>query len=231
MCLEFVGTFAFAISGIRLAASKHYDWFGGFVCGIAVAIGGGTIRDVMLGTTPFWMESANAPKAIRSYLVSHNVDLSFLDKLKNTGIEITQSDFDQPSSFEQINFSALMVQTGYLSIKNVVIVVYVIYPHRHIGPKDIYASRMGVFILGSKSNAKLAALHIILVSSIAQIGLQFCLDFICRVVQRQWKIKTRIIEIINSRQDILGQEPQTICVLMNVIFSVCHNKTNLGRIE
>jgi uncharacterized membrane protein YeiH len=25
------------------------------VCGIAVAIGGGTIRDVMLGTTPFWM--------------------------------------------------------------------------------------------------------------------------------------------------------------------------------
>ena len=69
---------------------------------------------------PFWMESANAPKAIRSYLVSHNVDLSFLDKLKNTGIEITQSDFDQPSSFEQINFSALMVQTGYLSIKSVV---------------------------------------------------------------------------------------------------------------
>lgn len=58
MCLEFVGTFAFAISGIRLAASKHYDWFGGFVCGIAVAIGGGTIRDVMLGTMPFWMESA-----------------------------------------------------------------------------------------------------------------------------------------------------------------------------
>lgn len=56
--LEFVGTFAFAISGIRLAASKHYDWFGGFVCGIAVAIGGGTIRDVMLGTHPFWMDSA-----------------------------------------------------------------------------------------------------------------------------------------------------------------------------
>lgn len=55
--IEFIGTFAFAISGIRLAASKHYDWFGGFVCGIAVAIGGGTIRDVMLGVRPFWMLS------------------------------------------------------------------------------------------------------------------------------------------------------------------------------
>ncbi len=53
--LEFLGTFAFAISGIRHAAAKHFDWFGGYVCGIAVAIGGGTIRDVMLGTTPFWM--------------------------------------------------------------------------------------------------------------------------------------------------------------------------------
>lgn len=56
--IEFIGTFAFAISGIRMAAAKHFDWFGGFVCGFAVAIGGGTIRDVMLGTTPFWMTSS-----------------------------------------------------------------------------------------------------------------------------------------------------------------------------
>ena len=55
--IEFLGTFAFAISGIRHAAAKHFDWFGGFVCGVAVAIGGGTIRDVMLGVTPFWMTS------------------------------------------------------------------------------------------------------------------------------------------------------------------------------
>ena len=56
--IEFIGTFAFAISGIRMAAAKHFDWFGGFVCGFAVAIGGGTIRDVMLGAIPFWMTSA-----------------------------------------------------------------------------------------------------------------------------------------------------------------------------
>lgn len=53
--IELLGTFAFAMSGIRHAAAKHFDWFGGYVCGIAVAIGGGTIRDVMLGATPFWM--------------------------------------------------------------------------------------------------------------------------------------------------------------------------------
>lgn len=56
--IELLGTFAFAISGIRHAAAKQFDWFGGYVCGVAVAIGGGTIRDVMLGTTPFWMTNA-----------------------------------------------------------------------------------------------------------------------------------------------------------------------------
>ena len=58
LIIEFIGTFAFAISGIRMAAAKHFDWFGGFVCGFAVAIGGGTSRDVMLGVTPFWMTSS-----------------------------------------------------------------------------------------------------------------------------------------------------------------------------
>ena len=53
--IEFLGTFAFAISGIRLSAFKKFDWFGGYVVGLATAIGGGTIRDVMLGITPFWM--------------------------------------------------------------------------------------------------------------------------------------------------------------------------------
>ena len=53
--LEFIGTFAFAISGIRLASAKRFDWVGAYVVGVATAIGGGTIRDLMLGKTPFWM--------------------------------------------------------------------------------------------------------------------------------------------------------------------------------
>lgn len=53
--LDFIGTFAFAVSGIRLASAKHFDWFGAFVCGFAVAVGGGTIRDVLLDVTPAWM--------------------------------------------------------------------------------------------------------------------------------------------------------------------------------
>ena len=53
--LDFVGTFAFAISGIRLASAKRFDWFGAYVVGLVTAIGGGTIRDLLLDVTPAWM--------------------------------------------------------------------------------------------------------------------------------------------------------------------------------
>ena len=52
---DFIGTFAFAISGIRLASAKNFDWFGAYVVGVVTAVGGGTLRDVLLNTTPFWM--------------------------------------------------------------------------------------------------------------------------------------------------------------------------------
>lgn len=57
LIIEIVGTIAFAISGIRLAAAKHFDWFGAYIVGLVTAIGGGTLRDMMLNTTPFWMEN------------------------------------------------------------------------------------------------------------------------------------------------------------------------------
>jgi uncharacterized membrane protein YeiH len=52
---DYAGTFAFAISGIRLASAKRFDWFGAYVIGVVTAVGGGTIRDVLLNATPFWM--------------------------------------------------------------------------------------------------------------------------------------------------------------------------------
>lgn len=52
---NYAGTFAFAISGIRLASAKQFDWFGAYVVGVVTAVGGGTIRDILLNTTPFWM--------------------------------------------------------------------------------------------------------------------------------------------------------------------------------
>lgn len=54
--LDFIGTLAFAVSGIRLSSAKRFDLFGAYIVGLVTAIGGGTMRDVMLGVPVFWMQ-------------------------------------------------------------------------------------------------------------------------------------------------------------------------------
>lgn len=53
--LEIAATLFYAISGVRLAAVKKFDWFGAYTIGFITAIGGGTMRDVFLKCSPFWM--------------------------------------------------------------------------------------------------------------------------------------------------------------------------------
>jgi uncharacterized membrane protein YeiH len=54
--IEILGTVAFAISGSLTAMSKKLDPFGVFVIAFVTAVGGGTLRDVMIGRTPVaWM--------------------------------------------------------------------------------------------------------------------------------------------------------------------------------
>ncbi len=82
--LEFIGTFAFAISGIRLASAKRFDWFGAYVVGVVTAIGGGTIRDVMLNLTPFWMTDSIYLSCSALALVSVILFGKFLIRQQNT---------------------------------------------------------------------------------------------------------------------------------------------------
>lgn len=50
--LEIIGTVAFASSGAMLAIEKKMDIFGVNVLGAVTAVGGGIMRDVILGLTP-----------------------------------------------------------------------------------------------------------------------------------------------------------------------------------
>jgi uncharacterized membrane protein YeiH len=54
--LDFIGTIAFAMSGALTAINKKLDPFGVFIIAFVTAVGGGTLRDVMIGRTPVsWM--------------------------------------------------------------------------------------------------------------------------------------------------------------------------------
>lgn len=89
--IEMIGTVAAAISGIRLAATKNFDWFGAYTVGLVTAIGGGTVRDVLLDIPVFWMQtwwylgvtalSLVTVIAFRSILVSRDRMLFIFDSL------------------------------------------------------------------------------------------------------------------------------------------------------
>ena len=52
--LELLGTFFFAISGALAIQDHHDDLFGAGFMGFVTAIGGGTLRDIMLGSYPLY---------------------------------------------------------------------------------------------------------------------------------------------------------------------------------
>ncbi|MCE5224312.1 MAG: trimeric intracellular cation channel family protein [Porphyromonadaceae bacterium] len=83
---DYSGTFAFAISGIRLASAKKFDWFGAYVIGLVTAVGGGTLRDILLNATPFWMEQT-------SYLTVSALALLFVIIFRKFVIRLTNTFF------------------------------------------------------------------------------------------------------------------------------------------
>ncbi|SFR49393.1 Uncharacterized membrane protein YeiH [Robiginitalea myxolifaciens] len=56
LVLDILGTVAFAVSGVLVAMEKRLDLFGVLIIASVTAIGGGTLRDLLIGTVPVsWM--------------------------------------------------------------------------------------------------------------------------------------------------------------------------------
>ncbi|UII29982.1 trimeric intracellular cation channel family protein [Fulvivirga ulvae] len=83
--LDIIGTFVFAISGIRLAAKKKMDLFGALVIGFVTAVGGGTTRDVLLGSYPVaWVQDINLPLTIALAVPFTFIFRKYIVNLKRT---------------------------------------------------------------------------------------------------------------------------------------------------
>ena len=57
--IEMLGTAVFAITGVLAVTRRGLDIIGAVVLGIVTALGGGTLRDLIIGTTPFWIADFN----------------------------------------------------------------------------------------------------------------------------------------------------------------------------
>lgn len=82
---DYIGTFVFAISGTLTAAEKRLDFFGATVIGFVTAIGGGTLRDMMLGDLPVaWMQTNNYFWVIIAGVLVTIVFKKYVMRLKRT---------------------------------------------------------------------------------------------------------------------------------------------------
>lgn len=79
--VDILGTVAFAISGVLVAMEKKLDLFGVFIIAFVTAVGGGTLRDLLIGNTPVgWMR---APVYLFVILATVIVAILFVNQLKH----------------------------------------------------------------------------------------------------------------------------------------------------
>lgn len=72
--IDILGTIAFSISGVLVAMEKKLDLFGVFVIAFVTSVGGGTIRDIIIGDTPVtWLK-----EPVYLYTILATVALSIL---------------------------------------------------------------------------------------------------------------------------------------------------------
>lgn len=83
--LDIIGTFAFAISGVLVAMQKRMDVFGIFIIAFVTAVGGGTLRDILIGKTPVgWMNDLNYGYTIAAAVIISIIFRKKLNKLRTS---------------------------------------------------------------------------------------------------------------------------------------------------
>lgn len=83
--IEILGTFSFAVSGASFAMERKLDPFGVLILSFVTAIGGGTLRDVMLGDLPVvWLRNVIIINVIAGAAIGTLLFDKYLKKLTTT---------------------------------------------------------------------------------------------------------------------------------------------------
>jgi len=83
--LDIIGTLVFAISGIMTAIDSDFDVVGASIIGMVTAVGGGTLRDMLIGQTPVgWMTDLNYLWTILAALLLSYLFKNGISKLRKS---------------------------------------------------------------------------------------------------------------------------------------------------
>lgn len=85
LALDYIGTGVFAISGALAAMNKRFDLFGIIILATVTAVGGGSLRDVLIGRTPVgWLLDINYAYSILIAVAVTIIGRSFIHYLRRT---------------------------------------------------------------------------------------------------------------------------------------------------
>lgn len=84
LIIELIGTMAFAMSGAFAAMQYKLDPFGVLIIAFSTAVGGGTIRDLLLGSPVFWMHDMIICSVIFISAIAAMIFKSLEKEFKNT---------------------------------------------------------------------------------------------------------------------------------------------------
>lgn len=104
LAIELLGTIAFAMSGAFAAMQKRFDPFGVLIISFVAAVGGGTIRDLLLDVPVFWMYDV-----IICLVIFLATVLAFIVKYFDKNFRVTLFLFD---SFGLGLFTIIGIQKG-----------------------------------------------------------------------------------------------------------------------
>ena len=83
--LNLAGVFVFAISGTLAAMDNDFDVVGTIIIGFITALGGGTLRDVLIGETPVgWMQDASSLWVIVAAVICSYIFKGYILKLRKS---------------------------------------------------------------------------------------------------------------------------------------------------
>lgn len=83
--LDLIGTFVFAISGTLAASNQRFDVFGALVIAFVTAVGGGTVRDLLIGSHPIaWMQDLRYLYTIIAAVICSYFFKRYILKLRKT---------------------------------------------------------------------------------------------------------------------------------------------------
>lgn len=83
--IDIIGVFLFAVSGVLTAIDNDFDAVGSSVIGFVTALGGGSLRDILIGVTPVsWMHNPTYLWVILGAVICSYLFKKYILKLKKS---------------------------------------------------------------------------------------------------------------------------------------------------